>query len=522
MSSEALVAVVPQTPKDKPFSLNLRTALLLLGYGICFALAYSQQAVFFGNQNTKFITGLAAAGYGDLAADWMAGISDPFPLFSLLLFWQYSIFGLQLGIYPAFMLITAAYGLIALAGARCAGEGRSRAVRPLVIFAVLWLVLHTAGLRFLVNQVFPPGLGVQYLLGYDYQPCIFGVFLLAAIFLYLAGHFRKAIVLLALAPLFHPAYILIALLLGIFLTWLPVKENQKSPRRWPYLLGLLSFLSVYATWLLGRMTQGSEVVRNQAHQLLVNFRIPHHAVPSVWSLRHTLTFFAVGLLACLLYGRRSRLSRLLAAMLLVCGLAVIWGYLGMPATLAALTPWRLSVIAGPLSWIMLLMVGSRFIDRRLGPRFKLSARSARIAVGLIVLVAVTCGIRNFVLAQKRRRQASYVGVSSYIKNHHRSGYLYLIPPREMHLRLAAGVPVVVTRKSHPTRDDEFLAWYRRLQDVQDFYDSGGATFGSRLATIIKRYRVTHLVVPAEHNRKYLLTPWRRLYSDQRYILYELR
>lgn len=56
-----------------------------LWYPLVFGLAYSQEALFSSNQNTKFITGLARAGYRDVAADWMAGITDPFPLFSQLL-----------------------------------------------------------------------------------------------------------------------------------------------------------------------------------------------------------------------------------------------------------------------------------------------------------------------------------------------------------------------------------------------------------------------------------------------------
>ena len=51
-------------------------------YPILFGIAYSQAVVFTSNQNTKFISGLALANYQDIASDWMAKISDPFPVFS--------------------------------------------------------------------------------------------------------------------------------------------------------------------------------------------------------------------------------------------------------------------------------------------------------------------------------------------------------------------------------------------------------------------------------------------------------
>ncbi len=84
----------------------------LLLYGILFGLSYPQEALFSSNQNTKFITGLARAGYGDIAADWMARITDPFPLFSHLLQWQYQLLGLYAGTHFSFFLIAGAYGIL--------------------------------------------------------------------------------------------------------------------------------------------------------------------------------------------------------------------------------------------------------------------------------------------------------------------------------------------------------------------------------------------------------------------------
>src|SRR3954470_9450663 len=82
-------------------------------YPFLLALAYSQDALFSASQNTKFISGLALAGYGDIARDWMAHITDPFPLFSHLLKWQYRLLGLHAGVHLAFIILVAVYGIAA-------------------------------------------------------------------------------------------------------------------------------------------------------------------------------------------------------------------------------------------------------------------------------------------------------------------------------------------------------------------------------------------------------------------------
>ena len=83
-------------------------------YPLIFALSYSQAALFEDNQNTKFIVGLARAGYRDIASDWLAGITDPFPLFSFLLTWQVERLGVAVGVHAAFFLLTAVYAMAAL------------------------------------------------------------------------------------------------------------------------------------------------------------------------------------------------------------------------------------------------------------------------------------------------------------------------------------------------------------------------------------------------------------------------
>src|SRR6476619_137087 len=88
----------------------LRTAgLFLLGTAI-FATAYCQAPLYYSNQNQYFLHGLAAAGEGQLQADWLANPADPTPIFSALVAatarwlhpWAFHIYhALLQGIYAA-------------------------------------------------------------------------------------------------------------------------------------------------------------------------------------------------------------------------------------------------------------------------------------------------------------------------------------------------------------------------------------------------------------------------------------
>ena len=144
-------------------------------YPILFGLAYSQSALFSENQNTKFISGLALAGYRDVAADWMIHITDPFPLFSSLLKWQYQLLGLYTGAHFSFLLLVSIYGISGVWLAKSLFAHNEDRRRVLLVFSLIWLFIHTIGIRGSWLDFFPEGLAGQYMLGSYYQSCVFGV-----------------------------------------------------------------------------------------------------------------------------------------------------------------------------------------------------------------------------------------------------------------------------------------------------------------------------------------------------------
>src|SRR4051812_47995736 len=85
-----------------------RLAVLLFLFG--FSVAYCQAPLYYSNQNQYFVHGLAQAGRGFLADDWLATTADPTPVFSALVAftvrylhpWLFHVYyALILGVYAA-------------------------------------------------------------------------------------------------------------------------------------------------------------------------------------------------------------------------------------------------------------------------------------------------------------------------------------------------------------------------------------------------------------------------------------
>ena len=88
-------------PTDRRHSI-----LDFLFWAVVFGLAYTQAPLYYSNQHQYFLHGLAKAGHGQLADDWLANTVDPTPLFSLVVavcsFREESFYILQillLGVY---------------------------------------------------------------------------------------------------------------------------------------------------------------------------------------------------------------------------------------------------------------------------------------------------------------------------------------------------------------------------------------------------------------------------------------
>ena len=102
-----------------------------------FALAHTQSPLFFSNQNQYLLHGLANAGYGHLANDWLANTRDPTPLFSLGVTIAYRVAGLW-PLQVAYFILLMGYFLAVW---RLVAAFRPVPLRPAqtLVFAALWI-----------------------------------------------------------------------------------------------------------------------------------------------------------------------------------------------------------------------------------------------------------------------------------------------------------------------------------------------------------------------------------------------
>ena len=501
-----------------------RTAVLWLClYSLLFGVAYAQKALFADNQNTKFISGLGHLGYGDVAADWMAGITDPFPLFSAMLTWQCKLLGLPLGVHLAFLMLSAAYGLIGVCLASNFLAGVRDRHRMLLVFAVIWLLAHTMHVRDLWQEWLPAGLAGQYLLGSYYQPCSFGILFLAGIVAYASTRLKLAALCFAAAALIHPTYVISSLVLAAAIIVLPSNRslNISWSRRCRFLLYVLVIVVPYAWWFYHFVSSGDPVVQAQAHQLLAEVRIPHHAVPSHWMLGPTIGFFVVGVVAAWC-GRQCLVGQLLGVLLLIVSVITLGTMVDSNATLAVLTPWRISTIAAPLSWVLLLGMVAKWIATRIQWAPVTSVWSLQNTAAIAVALACAIGIGGMVSSYERKKSRKYYSISRFLRQYHARENLYVIPVEEKHIRLEAGIPVLATWKSHPTKDSEFLEWHRRIAAAQRIYDVPESQLREEISKLQETYSVTHFVVPTSKELDAWQQVGERVYRDSFYSLWDVR
>jgi hypothetical protein len=515
----------------KPLWRKAVTFLLLTGL---FSIAYTQSPQYTSNQNQYFLHGLARAGYGFLTQDWLANTIDSTPLFSLIVEWSYRLLHLQAVFYLYYALLMGIYLFSLLGIASLLFDLDSSRTRKLVFFALL-VVMHSAGLRFALSRtvgydlayVFEDGMADQRMLGPVFQPSAFGVLLLLSIYLFLARRHYLAILAATLAASLHPTYLLSAAVLTGTYMLVVLLENQFNPAeraQHPFtprfrqllrrstspshesrfswlpdrkrlgkvsLMGVLALASVFPILFYVYTNFGSTPAETtaQARDILVHFRIPHHALISEWIGLSTLIKLLL-IASALIVARRKRIFPiLLVASLVSLGLTVLQ-WLTQSEALALIFPWRLSIFLVPLSSTMLLAQLVEWSFTRL-PGLVKKYQSFISAVSLAAIVlAVGVGATRLVLDFERKANLPERPMLDFIAGNNAAVETYLTPIKLQDFRLATGSPVYVDFKSIPYKDQDVLEWYRRVQAADRFYKSPRCEALPNFA----KQGVTHLVI----------------------------
>lgn len=501
--------------------MNTKRYITLLAWFVVvtslFALAYNQAPLYTSNQNQYFLHGFAQAGYGTLSEDWLANTADPTPVFTFLVAATIRLFHSANLFFVYYAVLLGVYFFSLFGIIDNIFSFRSSKLTTHIFIAVI-IFIHATIFRYLLQRLFggdwpylfEGGAAGQRLLGPVFQPSTFGVFLLLSIYLYLKEKKSLAVLSAVLASTIHPTYLLSAA--ALILAYL-IDTFRIQKKIWPVArLGLLALAAVAPILLYTFINfwGGNSDTSIAARDILVNIRIPLHAIFKVW-FNSTVVVKLIFLGAGLFLVRRHRLFILLLVPLLISiGLTIVQ-VISNNAALALIFPWRISTWLVPVS--VSLIVGKLVKSSILKIPVSLVGVIKTVGLVLIGLAAVAGLFRTYL--ESNQSAEPYKQLETYVASYRQVGHQYLTPSKLYDFRLEAGVPIYVDFLSIPYRDEDVVEWDRRFRLESFFYQRAAC---DRLPGFYKE-GITHVVLPVEF--PVVCPPLKEIYADNAFRLYEL-
>ncbi|MGD9092022.1 MAG: hypothetical protein PVF74_04185, partial [Anaerolineales bacterium] len=424
--------------------ITLQSVVNVLLLTILFAIAYTQTPLYTSNQNQYFLHGLAQAGFGRLEEDWLANTLDPTPVFSWLVAFSYRFTGTDQLYYLYYSLLMGLYVFCLLGIGNSLYSIYDSRTKTLLSVALI-IVIHSAALRFMLSRtlginwtyVLEDGLADQRMLGSVFQPSTFGVFLLLSVYLFIRQKPVLAVLAAVLAATVHPTYILSAAVLTAAYMLSEFIDNRNVLGT--FLIGAIALIAISPTllYVFTAFKGSSPEATAQARDILVNFRLPHHADISWWFDTTAITKILV-IIAALALLRKTRLFLVILIPSLIAGILSIIQLFTGNYFLALLFPWRISTLLVPLSTTTII---AYLVTKLINLPTLQSNRAHKIiqiiSTVLIFLTVLIGGIR-MKMDFERKATAEERMVQSYIYAHKKPGEVYLIPVKMQDFRLFTG------------------------------------------------------------------------------------
>lgn len=464
-------AALPATRWQLAWLVLLSTVLLVL--------TAEQEPLFYSNQNTKFLHGLAQAGYGWLADDWTANTVDGLPVFTLLVRWTAEIGPLWLFYVEQFL----AYALYVwgafLIFRRSSAWAAAAGVLPLLLFGAILAMLH-------YERSVMGGVANQLIVKNFLEPATLGGLVLLGVGAFLNGRPFLAVLLINAAAALHAGYVAPGafVILGMAACVPIVAQPERRATALAMALGL-ALLALDAYLLKLAFPPTSPEAQAAATDLLANKRIPQHTDPLRWMDGAAIAKLVLCIGAAVLTPNR-RIARILVFGV-VCLLASALLVIVVEANFVRLvSPWRVSVFLVPIAWAALLAwLFERVLPWLSGRRLLRWAVTATAVASLgFVYLGFDHTLDNF-----GRKDPEY---ESILRAAVGPGQTWLTSPEATYFRLDYGVPQYVSNKTHPYLDVEVLEWQRRIEAATALY--AGESFDCQaLARLRDEEKVTHVL-----------------------------
>jgi hypothetical protein len=524
----------------------LAVLLLFAMTAALFAAAYGQAPLFYSNQNQYLLHGLAQAGYGHLADDWLTNTADPTPIFSSLVEWTCRLLPLE-ALHLWYVLVQGIY-VAGLWGLFRSLTGPKVSWRVDAAFVALAILIHASVWRWLSYRLldwdYPyylqGGLAGQYILGPVFQPSVFGVLLLASVALFANDRPRLAALAAGLGVVLHTTYLFCAwfLVSGYAVQLLGEKRRRVAVETLGILLAFTLPVLGFAWWQFGPTDPTTFA---EAQRILAHERIPHHCQAKLW-FDEIAAFQIVWILGAIALTWKTRLFPALAV---AAGLAVLLSSIQITTgsdALALLFPWRLSAILMPAATAIYLANLVHALRQWLDNGWAVSV------LGTAAVLAAGAGLAIMALGEGYQSSDEELPMMDWVRRHSQPGDVYLLPIRVPKLaattrgslssdfkpiarkrsdakiipvdlqrfRLMTGTPIFVDFKSVPYKDTDVLEWRRRMEDNQRFLELLLTGPAEILEEELRQAGVTHVLLPTESP---VVVAWPVVYRD---AVYEVR
>jgi hypothetical protein len=482
-----------------------------------FGLVYRQDSIYKSpeNQNTKYLQGLAEAGFGFLNEDWTANTIDPLPAFTFLVKTLYQISHSEYFFYLCYFIIFGSYlwGILFLIN--YVFKVKKEPLKYLV-YIVLFILLNT-------ETTFHYGVAEQYILGPVFQPCNFGAFILLSICAFVSEKYCHSVALLALAATFHPAYIPSAAILTVSYMLVIFRQEKNIARSLQ--IGLLSLVLVLpvVSYMHFTFTPTTPEMASQAEHIIVNYRIPHHSLPEVWlNKKGDDAYLKIFLMVSAIYLiRKTKIFLILFVPFITTAVLTVVQLLIHNDTLAFIAPWRVSSFLVPISTAIILERIISFIFQK-NQKLILKNRQ-KIWQATLISLAIIFVLGSWIQLKAWQKEDDTIPMLNFVKQNKQSGEVYLVPPQSRDLRkfrLYTGAPILINEKSHPYKDKEVIEWYDRVETANKFY-ANDLNSCNTLHNLVNKYKITHVVLEKEQFDLECDLLSNKLYKDEEYALYKL-
>jgi hypothetical protein len=235
----------------------------------------------------------------------------------------------------------------------------------------------------------------------------------------------------------------------------------------------------------------------QSLDVLVKYRIPHHTEVARWVDADDIRRMCVMVLGTWLARGRGLRQLMIALLALILFSLAVTDLFDLEAV-AAITPWRASVLLMPLALAVIVARIVGFIFTRWSQRDSAIRRASWALLGLAVVVGVWRQLERI----EAYETSAPMSALRWIRGHDAGGKIFVVPPNDIRFdrfRLVTGQPLLINWKTHPYRDVELLEWRRRFEMTKPLYTAGSAKEACAvLATLVATYDVKRLVFADAH------------------------